>query len=170
MKNAKTELNQLTSGTEANPMLHLEIERIIGNARQQHNICVMARDRYGMAEFGRLFYLLKETDSPQLKRYLKLIDEVTESHGTCLRCTIKLVAFSRSFCGTLLPRRASAYGREYARLLDLFGEDRDFMAEVAAAIEAAKPPSGAPFTPDLKTTNPSLAIFPTDIRLFRGDF
>jgi hypothetical protein len=148
----------------------LEIARIIGNARFKHNVCLMARNQYGMEEFGRLFYLMLDLDDRRLEESLDFIDEVRESHRLCLRCSLKFVAFCMFFCGTQLPGRLAAYEREYDYLLGLFGPGRDFMEEVREAIDKARPVIAPDPPPNSRLRGRSLAIFPTEIRVFRGDF
>jgi hypothetical protein len=152
------------------PVLPAEVVRLIGNARSHHNVCVLARGRYGMAEFGRLFYLLADLDDERLGRCLDLVDEVRRTHAKCLRCTIKFVAFCRFYCGIQLPRRLEAYERRYDRLVDLFGRGRDFMGEVGQAIEEAKPEIHPNPPPGARLRHHALKVFPTEIRFFRGDF
>jgi hypothetical protein len=150
--------------------LDTEIARIIGNARFEHNVCLMARNQYGMREFGRLFYLTSDLDKRRLEEVLDFIDEVRDSHRLCLRCSLKFVAFCRFFCGIQLPRRLASYEDEYDRLLALFGPGRDFMSEVWDAIDKAKPVATPKPPPNSRLRSRSLAIFPTEIRVFRGDF
>jgi len=152
------------------PQLDSEILRIIGNARFEHNVCLMARHRYGMHEFGRLFYLLRDLKPPLLSRYLNQIDEVREGHRGCLRCSLKFLAFCRFFSGIQLPDRLAAYEREYDAMLWSFGPGRDFMYEVREAIDRARPVTIASMPPSARLPGPSLSVFPTDIRVFRGDF
>ena len=147
-----------------------EILRIIGNARYEHNVCLMARGRYGMAEFGRLFYLLGDLGRAVLSGCLDQIDEAREGHRECLRCSLKFVAFCRFFCGILLPERLAAYEREYDAMLWSYGKGRDFMCEVWEAIEKARPVRSARTPPSARLRSLSLSVFPTDIRMFRGDF
>ena len=156
--------------SEPEPGQHSEIMRIIGNARFEHNVCLMARTRYGMAEFGSLFYLLADLRDPLLHGYLDLVDEVREEHRLCLRCSLKFLAFCRFFCGIQLPRRLAAYEREYGRMVRKFGPGRDFMYEVWEAIDTAKPVRNTRPPPSSRLRNFPLAVFPTEIRFFRGDF
>jgi hypothetical protein len=152
------------------PALHSEIVRIIGNARFEHNVCLMARGQYGMGEFGRLFYLLADLSNERLQEYLDLIDEVRKSHRACLRCSIKFLAFCRFFCGIQLPVRLAGYETEYAEQVERFGPGRDFMGEVREAIDRAKPVRFAAPPPSSRLRNLALKVFPTEIRVFRGDF
>lgn len=158
----------LLSGTGAR--LDSETLRIIGNARFEHNVCLMARGRYGMAEFGRLFYLLEQSDSSMLGRCLDRLDEVRVGHRACLRCSLKLAAFCIFFCGNRLLWRKAAYQREYDAMLWRFGQERDFMSEVRDAIAAARPAGSARMPTRARLRRLSLAVFPTEIRSFRGDF
>jgi hypothetical protein len=156
--------------SESADQLDPEILRIIGNARFEHNVCLMARSRYGMGEFGRLFYLLGDLSRPVLSHYLDQIDEVREGHSECLRCSLKFMAFCRFFCGIQLPGRLAAYEREYDAKLWSFGKGRDFMCEVWEAIDKAKPVRSACMSPSARLRGLSLSVFPTEIRTFRGDF
>lgn len=119
--------------------MDLEIARIIGNARSKRNACLMARNQYGLREFGRLFYLMADLDKPRLEESLDFIDEVKQSHEHCIRCSLKFVAFCRIFCGNQLPQRQAAYESEYAEMLKRFGPGRDFMSEVWDVIDRARP-------------------------------
>jgi len=150
--------------------LDTEITRIIGNARFKHNTCLMARNQYGMAEFGGLFYLMSDLENRRLEGFLDFIDEVRDSHQQCLRCSLKFVAFCRFFCGIQLPRRLASYEDEYDQLLAMFGPGRDFMSEVWEAIDKARPVATPNPPPNSRLRNRPLTIFPTDIRVFRGDF
>lgn len=162
--------SEFRAPSRAENLLGVEIERIIGNARFDHNVCLMARNRYGMSEFGRLFYLLADLEDSQLKRYLDLVDEVRAGHLPCLRCSLKFVAFCRFFCGIRLPRRLLCYEREFEALLRRFGPGRDFMSEVWEAIDGAKPAVVALPPPLSRLRHQRLRVFPTEIRFFRGDF
>ena len=141
MKRKTTELaSNSPSAGSASTELHDEIVRIIGNVRQEHNACVMARGRYGLAEFGRLAGLLKEVSNEALNEYLDLIDAVEQSHG-CFRCSMKFIAFNALFCGTRLPRRGRFYRQYYDHRMEGSSLDRDFMKEVEQVIwVAANPP------------------------------
>ena len=150
--------------------LDTEITQIIGNARFKHNTCLMARNQYGMGEFGRLFYLLSDLDNRRLEGFLDFIDKVPDSHQQCLRCSLKFVAFCRFFCGIQLPRRLASYEDEYDQLLAMFGPGRDFMSEVWEAIDKARPVATPNPPPNSRLRERSLAIFPTEIRVFRSDF
>ena len=123
----------------ADGALHEEILRIIGNVRQEHNSCVMARGRYGLAEFGRLAGLLKDVSDERLNEYLDLIDAVEQSHG-CFRCSQKFLAFNAFFCGDRLPRRGRFYRQYYHHRREGSSLDRDFMREVEQVIWAAANP------------------------------
>lgn len=170
MPQPKPKPAQTRRAVRADAALDWEINRIIGNARFQHNVCLMARNQYGMGEFGRLFYLLSDIDAGRLEEVLDFVDEVRASHRLCLRCSLKFVAFCRFFCGTQLPRRLAAYEREYDEMLAQFGKGRDFMLEVREAIDKAKPVHPPMAPPSARLRSRSLAIFPTEIRMFRGDF
>jgi hypothetical protein len=94
-----------------------------------------------------------------------------EERGPWLdRVCIKFVAFCRFFCGIQVPRRLASYEDEYDRLLALFGPGRDFMSEVWDAVDKAKPVTTRKPTPNSRLRSRCLAIFPTEIRVFRGDF
>ncbi len=71
-----------------------------------------------------------------------------------------------------MEQRLEKYIREYEVELEWFGteEERDFMDEVGYAIECAKPQPPAPPAPESKNSKLWQRVFPTDIRLFRGDF
>jgi hypothetical protein len=156
--------------TLADSTRHTEITRIIGNARFEHNVCVMARKQYGMGEFGRLFYLMLGVNNRKLEELLDFIDEVRRSHRYCLPCSLKFLAFCRVFCGIQLPDRQAAYEREYYDRLEQYGPGRDFMDEVWEAIDKARPVAAPKPPPNSRLRNRSLMIFPTEIRVFRGDF
>ena len=149
---------------------HAEILRIIGNARAEHNVCTMARGRYGLREFGRLFYLLADVPNQRLGEYLDQIDAARSGH--CIKCSLKILAFCRFYCGNRMEQRLEKYIREYEVELEWFGteEERDFMDEVGYAIECAQPQPPAPPAPESKNSKLWQRVFPTDIRLFRGDF
>ena len=164
--NSAEDLSMPAPHSELDP----EILRIIGNARFNHNVCVMARNRYGMGEFGRLFYLLGDLRRPLLSHYLDKIDEVREGHRDCPMCSLKFAAFCRFFCGIELPERLAAYEREYDAMLWSFGPGRDFMYEVWNAIDKARPVTSATMPPSARLRGLSLSVFPTEIRVFRGDF
>lgn len=169
MRNSPLKKRLLTSATGASGALEAEISRIIGNARFNHHVCVMARNSHGMAEFGALFHLIQNLAKPLLEKYLDLIDEVRKTHRFCLRCSLKFTAFCCLFCGNQLPIRRALYDREYAALLALWGPGRDFMQEVRHAIRMAKPAADAATLPSARPVPFHLRVFPTEIRLFRGD-
>jgi len=123
----------------ADAALHEEILRIIGNVRQEHNSCVMARGRYGLAEFGRLAGLLDNVTNEKLEKYVELIDDVRRTHG-CFRCSMKFIAFNAFFCGDRLPRRGRFYRQYYHHRMEGSSLDRDFMREVEQVIWAAANP------------------------------
>lgn len=170
MRSSNSQPARSRSATQPDVATGNETARIIGNARVKHNACLMAHNQYGMGEFGRLFYLISDLDKRRLEGVLDSTDEVRESHRLCLRCSLKFVAFCRFFCGIQLPRRLASYEDEYDRLLALFGPGRDFMSEVRDAIDKAKPVATPKPPPNSRLRGRSLAIFPTDIRAFRGDF
>lgn len=113
------------------------ITAIIRNCRKEHGICSMARGRYGMAEYGRLAPGLAMVDAASLATYLDLIDEIRDTHRQCHPCSLKFVAFCMAFCRGRLPERFADYAAEYKRLREGFEQERDFHAEVAAAIYKA---------------------------------
>jgi len=151
---------------------HPEILRIIGNASAADNVCVMARGRYGLSEFGRLFYLLAGVSNQKLGEYLDQIDAARSGH--CIKCSLKILAFCRFYCGDRMEQRLGKFIREYELELELFDlerdSERDFLDEVGYAIECAKPQTPATPAPESKGVKMWQRVFPTDIRLFRGDF
>lgn len=97
----------------------------------------MGRGRYGMAEYGQLALALAAVDTDALTTHLDTIDEVRDTHRPCLPCSLKFVAFCMAFCRGRLPERFAAYAAEYEQLLKRYGSygiERDFHAEIAAAI------------------------------------
>lgn len=149
---------------------YTEITRIIGNARFEHNVCVMARRQYGMGEFGRLFHLMLGVNNRKLEEFLDFIDEVRRSHRYCLPCSLKFLAFCRVFCEPQFPDRLASYEREYYDRIEQYGPGRDFMDEVREAIDKARPEVAPKPPPNSRLRNRSLMIYPTEIRVFRGDF
>jgi len=145
-----------------------EILRIIGNAGVEHNVCVMARGRYGLSEFGRLFYLLADVTTEKLGDYLDQIDAVRSGH--CIKCSLKILAFCRFYCGNRMEQQLRKFIREYELELEVFGPGRDFLDEVGYAIECAKPQPPATSSTESKHEKMRRRVFSTDIRLFRGDF
>ena len=140
MKRKKTEKpSTAPHAVPSDAALHEEILRIIGNVRQEHNTCVMARGRYGLAEFGRLAGLLANVTDERLNEYVDLIDEVRRTH-VCFRCSMKFIAFSALFCGSRLKKRAGFYTQFYQIRMKGSSLDRDFMQEVEQAIWAAANP------------------------------
>ena len=127
------------SMTNSPSILDTEIRRIIGNARQEHNRCVLARKRYGLEEFGRLYYLLEALPGEQLEAHLDFLDEVRATHDDCGPCSMKFIAFCRFYCGSKLPARLARYEKEYSELHRLLASPRDFMDEVQYAIDCQKP-------------------------------
>ena len=144
MKRKTTETApQSPSAATAETALHDEILRIIGNVRQEHNTCVMARGRYGLSEFGRLAGLLQKVSNEALHEYIDLIDAVEQSHG-CFLCSMKFIAFNAFFCGTHLPERGRFYREYYDHRMEGSSLDRDFMREVEQVIWAAANPPPTP--------------------------
>ena len=135
-----------------------EITRLIYNARSDHNICVMSRDRHGMDDFATLARLFKDVSDEDLTYYLGEIDRVRATHNYCVICSLKFLAFCRYFSMDRLPKRYQADGMEYEMRVRTIDNDkirkRDILSEVRQAIGAAR-------------TEP--AVFPTNIRAFRGD-
>ena len=164
----KTPSNQTPQTAPPADPAHTEILRIIGNARAEHNVCTMARGRYGLREFGRLFYLLADVTDQKLGEYLNRIDDARSGH--CIKCSLKMLAFCRFYCGSRLEQRLAKYRREYEAELSVFGPERDILDEVGYAIDCAKPQPPAPPPPESKMTRMRQRVFPTDIRQFRGDF
>jgi len=160
---------QATHPAPADPdPAHTEILRIIGNARAEHNVCVMARGRYGLREFGRLFYLLENVPNQKLGAYLDEVDAARSGH--CLKCSLKILAFCRFYCRNRLEQRRETYILEYEEELAVFGPGRDFFDEVAYAIKCSKPQPPPTPPPQTKKSRLRQRVFPTDIRQFRGDF
>lgn len=111
---------------------------IIRNCRAEHGVCSMARGRYGMAEYGRLALGLAMVDAASVATYLDSIDEIRATHGRCLPCSLKFVAFCMAFCRGRLPQRLADYAAEYERLRERYGRERDFHAEIASAISKVR--------------------------------
>jgi hypothetical protein len=148
---------------------HREILRIIGNARFDHNVCVMANNQYGMEEFGRLFYLLADLPDTKLMEYLDQIDLVRAGHRGCVRCSLKFLVFCQFFCGIQLPHRLEGYNREFDAMVSKW-PGRDFVEEVWKSIDSAKPSASERSLPLERLRRMRLRVFPTEIRVFRGDF
>jgi len=138
LKAAETPSN-VTQNAPADAGLHDEILRIILNVKQEHNSCVMARGRYGLAEFGRLAGLLENVTNEKLDEYVEIIDGVRRAHG-CFRCSMKFIAFNVFFCGDRLPRRGRFYRQYYHHRMEGSSLERDFMREVEQVIWAAANP------------------------------
>lgn len=131
-----------------------EIMRLIGNARSVHNICVMARNRAGMSDYGLLAHLLNNVSDAQLASYLNVIDEVRKSHFRCPICTLKIISFCEYYSQERLPSAHQKYFRLYEKWYKKLGRERNFRKEVHEAVLFAQPVP---------------VIFPTNVRFFRGD-
>ena len=118
----------------------------------------MSRDHHGMEDFAKLARLLKEVSDEDLSCYLGKIDRVRASHSYCEICSLKFLAFCRYFSMDRLPKRYRSDVMEYEmRLRKVDNETllkRDILSEVRQAIGAARTEQ---------------AVFPTNIRAFRGD-
>ena len=134
---------ETASPTEAE---HGEILRLIRNSRQAYATCALARGRYGLADYGRLGHLLRRAGPRDLQKYLDEIDEVRASHQRCLPCSLKFLAFCRVYSVGRLPERHRAYRDAFQECCEGWATDRDFMAEVRAAIFRARHPTRPPPT------------------------
>jgi hypothetical protein len=115
-------------------LLDEEIRRVIGNAREEFNRCVMANGRYGLDEFARLVKLFENVTAEKLGEYLDLIDAVRQTHHRCFSCSMKFTAFCFHYCGDRLPLRRDAYKGVYDEAMKRHFCPRDFMKEVAWVI------------------------------------
>jgi hypothetical protein len=122
---------------------HDEILRLIGNARQEHGICAMARGRSGMEDFGVLAHLLESVSTRRLEEYLYRIDKVRSTHAGCPLCSLKFIAFCRIFSASRLLPCFESYSEEYRRAMKNLKKHhrsgRNFMREARQAIAAAVP-------------------------------
>lgn len=134
----KSALPNPTGAPEAAEPLHTTILRLIHNSRQEHATCALARDRYGLHDYGRLGSLLPQVSLSRLNEYLAAIGEIRFTHRRCRPCTLKFLAFCQLYTEGRLPERHATYRREYQELLQPTDGSRDYLAEGRSAIANAR--------------------------------
>jgi hypothetical protein len=110
------------------------IRRLITNQAAEHSPHAFRAGGAGMADFNRLYPELRCLPAEALPRWLSLIDAMRATHGECVACGCKIIAYEMLITHERLPRRSAHYAALYA---DLYGYDttgRDFLVEVRAAL------------------------------------
>lgn len=124
------------------PCMDPEILRRIRNSKREHGSCALRTGAYGLDDYGILGHLLKTVPNSQLPQYLDEIDLVRHTHKICLPCSLKFLAFCRSFSDGRLPERCARYSAEFEKLLPAYPGNRDFMDEIRRAIKTNRPVLG----------------------------
>ena len=110
------------------------IRRLITNQKAEHFPHAFRAGAAGMADFNQLYPVLRHLPADELEVWLQLIDAMRATHGECVACVCKILAYQMLATRERLPERSARYAALYADLYRRDKTGRDFLAEVNASL------------------------------------
>ena len=110
------------------------IRRLIANQKAEHFPHAFRAGAAGMADFNQLFPVLSRLPAADLLEWLALIDAMRATHGECVACACKILAYEILLTRERLPASSARYAALYADLYQYETTGRDFLAEVRASL------------------------------------
>ena len=119
------------------------IRRLINNQKAEHTPHAFRAGAAGMADFNQLYPVLRRLTALELSGCLRLIDAMRATHGECVACVCKILAYEMLITRERLPERSAHYGALYADLNRFETKGRDYLAEVRASLRGEPEPVAA---------------------------
>jgi hypothetical protein len=110
------------------------IRRLITNQKAEHSPHAFRAGGTGMADFNQLYPVLCRLPADELADWLNLIDAMRVTHGECVACACKILAYEMLITREHLPGRSAHYAALHADLYAYDTTGRDFLAEVRASL------------------------------------
>lgn len=89
------------------------IRRLIANQKAEHSPHAFRAGGAGMADFNLLAPVLRHLPVPELLGWLRLIDAMRATHGECVACGCKILAYEIFITCDRLPERSARYVERY---------------------------------------------------------
>jgi hypothetical protein len=115
-------------------MTNATIRRLINNQKAEHSPHAFRAGGAGMADFNRLYPALRRLPADEVAGWMQAIDAMRTTHGECVACACKILAYQRLITRDRLPKTSARYAALYADLYRFDSTGRDFWAEVRASL------------------------------------
>jgi hypothetical protein len=115
-------------------MTNATIRRLINNQKAEHSPHAFRAGGAGMADFNRLYPALRRLPAKEIAGWMQAIDAMRTTHGECVACACKILAYQRLITRDRLPKTSARYAALYADLYRYDSTGRDFLAEVRASL------------------------------------
>jgi hypothetical protein len=122
-------------------MTNATIRRLINNQKAEHSPHAFRAGGAGMADFNRLYPALRRLPADEVAGWMQAIDAMRTTHGECVACACKILAYQRLITRDRLPKTSARYATLYTDLYRYDSTGRDFLAEVRASLRGD--PDGA---------------------------
>lgn len=115
-------------------MPNATIRRLINNQKAEHSPHAFRAGGAGMADFNRLYPALRRLPAEEMAGWMQAIDAMRTTHGECVACACKILAYQSLIARDRLPKTSARYAALYADLYRYDSTGRDFLAEVRASL------------------------------------
>ncbi len=115
-------------------MTNATIRRLINNQKAEHSPHAFRAGGAGMADFNRLYPALRRLPAEEMAGWMQAIDAMRTTHGECVACACKILAYQRLITRDQLPKTSARYAALYADLYRYDSTGRDYLAEVRASL------------------------------------
>lgn len=126
---------------KVSPEINKEILRLINNSRPEFMDCAMSKGRYGMEDYAKVYWMLRDLAAKDVMDYIDRIEDVRKEYF-CRICEIKIVAYCAMIAHPRLPDRHRTFRLLYQTLLADWPKDskpRDFAYEVWKSVTRKLP-------------------------------
>jgi hypothetical protein len=123
------------------PMTANDLLRLINNQKAEHSPHAFRAGGAGMADFNRIYRHIHARPAGEIANWMPHIDAMRRTHGACVACVSKILAYSILITRQSLPRICNDYTRHYRALQS--SQDRDYFAEIRASLDGKSDSSAA---------------------------
>lgn len=127
-------LPQSSPSSAFTTMTNATIRRLINNQKAEHSPHAFRAGGAGMADFTRLYLVLRRLPAEEISGWMQAIDAMRTTHGECVACSCKILAYQGLITRDRLPERSEHYRALYADLFQFGTKGRDYLAEVRASL------------------------------------
>jgi len=127
-------LPQSSPSSAFTTMTNATIRRLINNQKAEHSPHAFRAGGAGMADFTRLYLVLRRLPAEEIAGWMQAIDAMRTTHGECVACSCKILAYQGLITRDRLPERSEHYRALYADLFQFGTKGRDYLAEVRALL------------------------------------
>ena len=110
-----------------------ELLRLINNQKAENSPHAFRAGGAGMTDFNRVYRHLHARHGGEIATWMPPIDAMRCTHGACIACVSKILAYSILITRHRLPCLCNGYIRQYRALQS--AQDRNYFGEVRASLD-----------------------------------